>query len=152
MKIVPKDHPLLWNGSHLLQRSRAAGARALVRAVVLVVDRVGSLAVRVGRRWTIFCENLVGATKEARNRFVAHRLRLSLKASGFEAVGPAQHVEWSRAAAAVPDSTRRLYNSIAKPVSHCSTLTPCSASSASVSGHVFSRNCRPRLSTTTSGL
>src|SRR5918994_5685270 len=69
------------------------GARALVRAVVLVVDRVGSLAVRVGRRWTIFCENLVGATKEARNRFGAHRLRLSLKASGFEAVGPAQHVE-----------------------------------------------------------
>jgi hypothetical protein len=58
-------------------------ARALVRAVVVVVDRVGSLAVRVGRRWTIFCENLVEATKEARNRFVAHRLRLSLRLRGL---------------------------------------------------------------------
>jgi hypothetical protein len=50
----------------------------LVGAVVVVVDRGGSLGVRVGRRWTIFRENLVEATKEARNRFVAHRLRLSL--------------------------------------------------------------------------
>jgi hypothetical protein len=51
--------------------------------VVLVVDRVGSLAVRVGRRWTIFRENLVEATKEARNRFVTHRLRLSLRLEGL---------------------------------------------------------------------
>jgi hypothetical protein len=54
-----------------------------VGAVVLVVHRAGSLAVRVGRRWTIFRENLVEATKEARNRFVAHRLRLSLRLQGL---------------------------------------------------------------------
>jgi hypothetical protein len=58
------------------------GARALVRAAVLVVRRAGSLAVRVGRRWTIFRENLVEATKEARTRFVAHRLRLLLRLEG----------------------------------------------------------------------
>jgi hypothetical protein len=58
-------------------------ARALVRAVVLVVHRAGSLAVRVGRRWTNLRENLVEATKQARNRFVAHRLRLSLRLQGL---------------------------------------------------------------------
>jgi hypothetical protein len=49
---------------------------------VLPVD-VLLLCERVGRRWTVFCENLVEATKEARNRFVAHRLRLSLRLQGL---------------------------------------------------------------------
>jgi hypothetical protein len=127
-------------------------ARALVRAVVLVVDRIW--VARRARRLPV--DDLPreprgsdeGGTQPVRRPSSAPLA----EASGFEAVRSAQHVEWSRAAAAVPDSTRRLYNSIAQPVSHCSTLTPCSASSASVSGHVFSRNCRPRLSTTTSGL
>ena len=49
---------------------------------VLPVD-VLLLCGRVGCRWTVFCENLVEATKEARNRFVAHRLRLSLRLQGL---------------------------------------------------------------------
>jgi hypothetical protein len=82
MKIVPKDHRCCGTAV-IFYSGLVLRARALVRAVVLVVDRVGSLAVRVGCRWTIFRENLVGATKEARNRFDADRLRLSLRLQGL---------------------------------------------------------------------
>jgi hypothetical protein len=71
-----------WGTAVIFYNGVVLRARALVRAV-LVIHRAGSLAVRVGRRWTIFCENLVEATKEARNRFVAHRLRLSPRLRGL---------------------------------------------------------------------